>query len=141
MAIDYGEARTGLALSDYTGLIATPLTTLTDRNMDWLVKRIAEAVSEHEVGAIVVGNPLNMDGSVGEKSEKCELLADKLRECVKIPVEMLDERLTTVEAHEIMKENTSRAGKSRKRRHTSAVDAVAAAVILQSYLDMKRNKL
>jgi putative Holliday junction resolvase len=146
LAIDYGEARTGLALSDYTGLIASPFTVLLDRNMDWLVKRIVSAVNDNEVGEIVVGNPLNMDGTQGEKSVKCELLAAKLRESTDISVVMWDERLTTVTAHEIISENRNayRGGKSRRRRPASGgtpVDAVAAAVILQSYLDSHRNSI
>jgi len=137
LGIDYGEARTGLALSDYTGLIATPLTVLTDRNMDWLVKRIGEVVTEHEVVGIVVGNPLNMDGTVGEKSLKCETLAVKLRDTFSaVQVKMFDERLSTVEAHEIRRSNASN-----KKKRSQNIDAVAAAVILQSYLEQRQNNI
>jgi putative Holliday junction resolvase len=136
LAIDYGEARTGLALSDFTGTIATPLTVLTDRNTDWLIKRITDIVTEHEVGEIVVGNPLNMDGTIGEKSVKCSLFAEKLQISLKLPVNMFDERLSTVKAHEIRRENNSR-----RKKRSSPIDAVAAAVILQSYLEHRGNKM
>ena len=152
LSIDYGEARTGLALSDYTRLIATPHKVMLDRNMDILVGKIADIVKENEVGQIVVGNPFNMDGTPSEKSVKCELLAEKLRGSVGVPVEMWDERLTTVTAHEIIGENRTahRGGKNRRRRTATgghqcrsspAVDAVAAAVILQSYLEYKQNNI
>ena len=140
LAVDYGEARTGLAISDYTGLIATPLMVLRDRNMDILIGKIAQVTKDNEVGEIVVGLPLNMDGSKGEKSLKCEMVAEKLKERSKVPVLLFDERLSTVTAHEIVNanRNTSKSGKSHRKRHRRSdkiVDAIAAAVILEGYLN------
>jgi putative Holliday junction resolvase len=156
LAVDYGEARTGLAVSDFTGTIASPLTVIHEKNMDSLVKKIVQAVSENDAREVVVGNPINMNGSKGNKSEKCELLAEKLRWCLAsenkadLPVEMWDERLTTVAAHEIINANSNahRGDKSRHRRNTSAehrcrgsvVDSIAAALILEGYLGFRKNK-
>jgi len=145
LSIDYGEARTGLAISDYTGTIASPLTVLPERNINTLIEKIIYIAKENEVTQIVVGNPINMDGTKGEKSLKCEELADKLRDCSDVPVAVWDERLTTVSAQRIKNENrNAQLGvKSRRRRTASGgcpLDAVAAALILESYLTYKKNK-
>ncbi|MCL2036807.1 MAG: Holliday junction resolvase RuvX [Oscillospiraceae bacterium] len=135
LAVDYGEARTGLAVSDYTGTIATPMSVIHEKGFNKLIEKIVEAVKENEVGEVVVGNPLNMDGTVGEKSRKCERLAERLRvELAGIPVVMSDERLTTVEAYSIVSQHRKR---SNRRK---SIDAVAAAVILEEYLDSVKNK-
>ena len=139
LAVDYGESRTGLAISDYTGTIATPLTVIHEKNFNALIKKIAIAAEENDATEIVVGNPINMNGSKGEKSIKCELLAEKLRSCVSLPVEMWDERLTTVAAHDIISENNPRSESRNKRRQT--IDAIAAAVILEGYLGYKGNRV
>ena len=135
LSVDYGEARTGLAVSDYTGTIASPLTVIHEKNMDTLVSKISDAVKENDIFEIVVGNPINMNGSIGEKSLKCESLSEKLREITKVPVVMWDERLTTVAAHKVMNDNNKR---GKKRRES--IDAVAAAVILEGYLWSKNKK-
>ena len=135
IAVDYGEARTGIAVSDYTGTIASPLTVIHEKNLDALVKKIALSVAENDILEIVVGNPVNMNGTKGEKSAKCAKLAEKLRNCTQLPVLMWDERLTTVEAHGIMNQNNCRKGKRRER-----IDAVAAALILEGYLGFRKNR-
>ncbi|MCL1789524.1 MAG: Holliday junction resolvase RuvX [Oscillospiraceae bacterium] len=135
LAVDYGEVRTGLAISDYTGTIASPLTVIHEKNFNVLVMKIVEAVKENDAGEIVVGNPVNMNGTKGEKSVKCEKLAKNLRESTGVSVSMWDERLTTVSAHGIMNENNRRGN---KRRET--IDAVAAAIILEGYLAFLKNK-
>ena len=92
-------------------------------------------MTEYEVGLVVVGNPINMNGSAGPRSEKCKLFAEKLKELVSVPVEMWDERSTTVTAHNMMNEVNKR-GKKRKE----VIDAVAAAIILESYLAFRANQ-
>jgi putative Holliday junction resolvase len=135
LSIDYGLARTGLAISDYTQTIATPLAVIHERGFSALIEKIAQVAEENEVGEIVVGNPVHMNGMKSDKSEICEDLAEKLREFVKVPVSLWDERLTTVSARSIVNANNA---KKKKRRE--AVDAVAAAVILEAYLGFKKNQ-
>ena len=129
LSVDYGEARTGIALSDYTRTIASPFAVLRERGVSALIDKIAQIAGENQVTEIVVGYPLNMDGTVGEKSAKCERLAERLREKTALPVALWDERLTTVEAYEILDGN-KRKGKKKYAR----IDAVAAAVILEGYM-------
>jgi putative Holliday junction resolvase len=136
LAVDYGEVRTGLAISDYTGTIASPLTVLHDRNLDMLVGNIVKIANENEADEIVVGLPINMNGTKGEKSIKCEKVAEKIREASNMSVSLWDERLTTVSAHEIISENNP-SGKNRRKKRQKTVDAVAAAVILEGYLNSK----
>ena len=135
LAVDYGEARTGLAISDFTGTISSPLTVIHEKKFESLIEKIAVAVSDNEACRIVVGNPINMNGTNGKKSVKCKLLAKRLNERLGLPVEMWDERLTTVAAHGIMNENNRR-GKQRSER----IDAVAAALILEGYLGYLKNQ-
>lgn len=135
LAVDYGEARTGIAVSDYTGTIPSPLTVINERKFNALIEKIAVTATENEVEEIVVGNPVNMNGTKGEKSVKCERLAEKLRQRVDVPVVMWDERLTTVAAHGIMNENNRR-GKNRSER----IDSVAAALILEGYLGFRKTQ-
>ena len=135
LAVDYGAARTGLAVSDFTGTIASPLTVIHERRFDVLVEKIAIAAKENQVERIVVGNPIKLDSSVGGNSLKCCELGEKLRESVGVPVVMWDERFTTVSAHKIMNLNNRR-GKKRKE----TIDSVAAAVILDGYLESVKNK-
>jgi len=136
LSVDYGEARTGLAVSDKDEIIASPLCVISEKNSAILIGKILEIAAENEVEGIVVGDPVNMDGSRGLKSAKCSDLARRLRERSSIPVEMWDERLTTVSAIGIMNENNRR---GRKRRET--IDSVAAAVILEAYMAYRKNKI
>ena len=129
LAIDYGDARTGLAVSDALGMLAGEAWTVSDWNADRLAETIAAAVRERNVEKIVLGLPLNRDGSRGPRAEKSEALAAKLRELTDVEIVMWDERLTTVDAHRIL----SDAGKRGKKRK-QVVDAVAATLILESYL-------
>jgi len=136
LAIDYGEARTGFAVCDPEEIIASPLCVIGEKNFAKLIDKIAVIISENAVEGIVVGDPVNMNGTKGEKSAKCAKLAQKLREKTSVPVEMWDERLTTVSAIGIMNENNRRGN---RRRET--IDAVAAAVILEAYMAYRRNKI
>lgn len=129
LAVDYGDARTGLAISDSSEMLASPVCTITEYHADRLAEKIAVTAKEQGAGEIIVGLPLNMNGSKGERAEKCEKFADMLRELVDVEVKMWDERSTTVTAHQFLNETNVR-GKKRK----AVVDTVAATIILESYL-------
>lgn len=131
--VDYGDARTGMAVSDLSGFIATGIGVVKSTGMRKTAAAVAEAVKKHGAELIVVGYPVNMDGSEGARTEKVSVFADMLRELTGLPVELCDERLTTVEAYEIM-DVTGTRGKKRRDR----VDTLAAEIILQDYLDSHR---
>lgn len=133
LAVDYGDARTGLAVSDSSELLASPVGTITEYNAERLAEKIAAAAKEQSAGEIIVGLPINMNGTKGERAEKCESFAELLRGLTDIPVRMWDERSTTVTAHQYLNETNVR-GKKRK----AVVDTVAATVILESYLAYRR---
>lgn len=134
MAVDYGDTRTGLAMCDKTEFMATPLKIITMRDFDKCAEMVAEEAKLNGAEMLVVGNPINMNGTYGARSEKCTLFAEKLRGLVDVEVKMWDERSSTVSAIGIMNENNKR-GKKRKE----ALDAVAAAIILESYLAYRKN--
>ena len=129
LAVDYGDVRTGLCLSDPTGTIAGNAWVITERNQTTVAQTIADEAAAHEAGRIVVGYPKNMDGTAGFRAEKSEQLANLLRERCDVDVVLWDERLTTMSAHRILSE----AGKRGKKRKQT-VDAVAASLILEDYL-------
>ena len=134
LAIDLGKKRTGLAISDPTGLIARPLEVVPCGDAPAAVLGAVEpVVSEYEVDRLVVGLPRRMDGGEGDEAAAARAVAAHLEAALARPVELWDERLTTVEATQRMID----AGSSKRRRRTD-VDMVAAAVILQSYLDAQR---
>lgn len=132
MGIDYGDARVGLAFSDITGFLVGEAFTLHERNFDRVVDAIVNYATERQVSEIVLGYPKNMNATVGVRGEKSEKLAEVLKERTSLPVILWDERSTTVSAHQILNEHNVR-GKKRK----DTVDAVAATLILQTYLDYK----
>jgi putative Holliday junction resolvase len=134
LGLDVGDRRIGMALSDETATLATALPTFLRVGPRKDVQRIAELVREHGAGAVVVGLPLNMDGSRGPQAEKVLRFCADLRSRTKAPVFTQDERLTTVEAEEIL---AARGIPWRERK--GLVDAVAATVILQEYLDRRRS--
>jgi len=133
LCIDYGERRVGLAVSDREGLFAHGLPTLDRRECGDPVEEIALLAGEHKATKIVMGLPKNMDGSLGPAAERVQAFAEELRERTGLPVEFIDERLTTARAHTLMKQ----AGLKRKQRAQKA-DAAAAQMMLQSYLYRKR---
>ena len=135
LGIDYGDARIGLALSDASATLCGQAWTLTEWNLDRAVAAIADVVRTEGVERIVLGLPKNMDGTVGPRAEKCETLAKELEERTGLHVVLWDERRTTVAAHEIL----HRSGKKEKK-HRQSVDAVAATLILQGYLDRRNNE-
>lgn len=134
MAVDYGDARTGLAACDRTEFLASPIGVIQEYNFDNTVKKVSYVVQEYAVQMVVVGHPLNMDGTAGERAQKCALFAEKLKALVDVPVVLWDERSTTVSAHQVLNETNTR---GRKRKEV--VDAVAATIILESYLNYRRN--
>lgn len=130
MAIDYGDARTGLAVSDLSGILAGEAWTVEEWNAERLADTIVREAQTRGVGTLVLGYPRNMDGTAGPRAEKSMAMAELLRARTEIPVVLWDERRTTVDAHRILSE-AGMYGKKRKAR----IDAVAATLILQSYLD------
>ena len=135
MAIDYGDAHTGVAISDPTGFLAGFTTTLTAYRPEAVVEQIAALAQEHGVEELVLGHPRNMDGSRGPRAEKAEALAELLREATRLPVVLWDERRTTIDAHQIL----FKAGKNGRQRKKT-VDAVAASLILEGYLTYKKSQ-
>ena len=129
MAIDYGDARTGIAVSDALGMIAGETFVITQWDPAALAETIVQEASARDVGTLVLGLPRNMDGTEGPRAEKARALAELLRVAGAPPVVMWDERRTTVDAHRILRAN----GKKEKK-HKATVDAVAAALILEGYL-------
>ncbi len=133
LAIDLGERRMGLALSDPFGVTAKGLPTAERRNKRQDLNYLEVVTRRHGVSRVLVGNPLNLDGSVGSRSAQARAFAEELARRLNIAVELWDERLTSVEAHQIL---TETGADLRDRR--GAVDRVAAAVLLQSFLDARR---
>lgn len=134
LSVDYGDRRTGLAICDKFEMLASPLGVITEWNRETLASKIAQTASEKRAEEIVVGLPKNMDGTKGNRAQACEELGEEIKKITDIPVAFWDERLTTVSAHRILSENNVR-GKKRK----SVVDSVAAELILQNYLDYRKN--
>lgn len=133
MSIDYGDVRTGIAISDIRGILASPLCVIKESYQPKLVDKIIELINENKIEKIVIGLPRNMDGSYGYRCDDCKSLGQAIGEKINIDIEFEDERLTTVMAHNILSENNVRGA---KRKQT--VDAVSAVMILQSYLDKNR---
>ena len=129
MAVDYGDTRTGLAVSDASGTLVGEAWVVTEKSQKAAAQKITAEARARGVNTIVVGYPKNMDGSAGFRAEKSERLATFLRAECDIEIVLWDERMTTVSAHRILSE-TGRYGKKRKK----TVDAVAAALILENYL-------
>lgn len=134
MGVDYGDARTGIAMSDLLCSIVGSTTVIHSRNSDKVIEQILQLVQKNDVAEIVVGLPKNMDGSEGVRAEICRQFAARLQESAQLPVHMWDERRTTVEAHNILSEHNYH-GKKRK----DTVDAVAASLILEGYLAFRKH--
>lgn len=132
MGVDYGDARTGIAISDLLCSIVGSTCVVPSRNTEKAIADIVKLCRENMVGEIVVGLPRNMDGTEGARAELCREFAAKLGEATGLPVTMWDERRTTVEAHNILSQHNYH-GKKRK----NTVDAVAASLILEGYLNFR----
>ncbi|MDQ5984107.1 MAG: putative pre-16S rRNA nuclease [Eubacteriales bacterium SKADARSKE-1] len=133
LAVDLGETRTGIAISDFNEKLASPVCVIEERNRERLLTKIANIVEENHVSEIVVGLPKNMDGSEGESAKKAREFQGLLKDKTKLTVVMIDERGTTITAHNYLNFTDTR-GKKRKR----IIDSVAATIILQNYLDSKK---
>lgn len=134
MAVDYGDTRTGLAVCDRTEFLASPVGVIEERNFYFTIQKVAHAVKEYDVQMVVVGYPVNMNGTVGPRAEKCAQFAELLKTKVDVPVELWDERATTLEAQNYLSE-TGTYGKKRKE----VIDEVAATIILESYMTYRHN--
>ena len=135
LGLDMGQRRIGVALSDALGLTAQPLTVLERRGTTADLDALAALVAQHQVETIVVGLPLTMRGERGPQAQRTASFADTLRRKVSVPVELVDERLTTVQGERALLEtDTSR------RKRKQVIDQVAAQLILQQYLDRRRAK-
>lgn len=135
MAIDYGDAHTGIAISDPTGLLAGYTTVITAYRGEQVAERIEALAKEHGVEELVLGNPINMDGTRGPRSEKARALKDLLEVRTGLPVILWDERRTTIDAHQIL----FNGGKNARQRK-KVVDAVAASLILEGYLTYRKSR-
>lgn len=133
LSVDYGDVRTGIAISDVRGMLASPLCVIEQSYQPKLVDRIVQIVQENKIEKIVIGLPRNMDGSYGYRCDECRSLGDAIAEKIDVDIFYEDERLTTVMAHNVLSDNNVR-GKKRKQ----TVDAVSAVMILQSFLDKNR---
>lgn len=134
IAVDFGDSRTGLAMCDKTEMLASPLCVISEKDFEECIKKTAEKIAENKADIAVVGYPKNMNNTVGERAEKCTLFAEKLKEQTGIPVDLWDERCTTVSAHNYLNITNTR---GRKRK--AVVDAVAATIILESYMGWRKN--
>lgn len=135
LGVDYGEARTGLAYSDALGLYAVGMGNIKSYDMEKTALEISLKAKEIGAQTIVIGKPINMNGTFGEKVEKVEKLAALIRTHTDIPIAFFDERMTTVRAHQILQESGVRA-----KKRKPIIDSLAAELILQGYMDMQRNK-
>ena len=134
MAVDLGKVRTGIAVSDQNELLASPVCVIEERDRERLCQKISTIATSENVGEIVVGLPRNMDGSEGESAKNAREFSDMLQKATKLPVALRDERNTTISAHGYLNDVNVRAKKRKK-----VIDSVAATIILQDYLDFRRN--
>lgn len=134
IAVDFGDSRTGIAMCDKTEMLASPVCVISEKDFDECIRKTADIIKENKADIVVVGYPKNMNNTIGERAEKCTLFAEKIKELTEIPTELWDERCTTVSAHNYLNTTNTR-GKKRK----AVVDAVAATVILESYMGYRKN--
>ena len=132
LGLDVGDKRIGVALSDSMGILASPFTIIDGSDEGQALEAIVGIINQHQVGQIVVGLPRSMNGSIGKQAEKVKVFVRGLGRHTQVSVEFRDERLTTVSAKRLMREANTKKAK-RKARY----DAIAAALILQGYLDEK----
>ena len=135
LGVDYGDARTGLALSDPSGFLASGAGTIKSTGFMKTAEAVSDFAKEKGVELIVLGHPINMNGTLGPRSEKIKAFAKTLEELSGIRVELMDERLSTMNAHQILNQTNTR-GQKRKE----IIDEMSACLILQSYLDREKNR-
>lgn len=134
MAIDLGKARTGLAVCDKNEILASPIGTIQEKDDEKLILKILENLTSYKAEMAIIGLPKNMDGSLGESAERAKKFADILREKIDIPINLWDERRTTIAAHNYLNQTNTR-GKKRK----SIIDTLSASIILENYLEYRKN--
>ncbi len=134
LSVDYGDARTGVAVCDKNEILASPVCTLKEKDRQVLAEKIVEICNEKKAQMIVIGLPRNMDGTYGYRCDECRALADEIQSIQNIDVQFEDERLTTVMAHNFLNTTDTR-GKKRK----TVVDTVSAVLILESYINKRNN--
>ena len=130
MGVDYGDVRTGIALSDANRFLASGIGTIKEGGMRSTAKKVASLAAEHDVGIIVIGLPKNMDGSEGASAQKIRAFAELLGGLTDVQIEFFDERVSTMAAHQILNMTDTRGAKRK-----SVVDTLSAEIILQNYLD------
>ena len=135
LGVDLGDARTGLAVSDALGFLAGGVGYIKSGHMPKVADEIVAAAKEHDVGLIVIGNPINMNGTLGPRAEKISAFVELLSTLTDIPIVKFDERLSTAAAHRILNETNIKSGKRK-----TVIDTLSAQIILQNYLDANRNK-
>jgi putative Holliday junction resolvase len=132
LALDIGDRRIGVAMSDTLGILATPLTILDRKNDEQDIVSIIDLLNKHDAGLILAGLPRSLNGGIGQQAEKVQSFVEKLKQQTNVPIDFRDERFTTVDAQRLMREAATK-----KRKIKTHDDAAAAAVLLQRYLDEK----
>ena len=133
LGVDFGDTRTGVAMSDISGFLASGVGTVKSTSFLKTAEEVAKIAKEKDVGLIVLGHPINMNGTLGPRSEKAQAFGKQLEELTSIPVVLFDERLSTANAHTMLNITNTR-GQKRK----NIIDEMSACLILQSYLDSKK---
>ncbi|MDE6657372.1 MAG: Holliday junction resolvase RuvX [Oscillospiraceae bacterium] len=136
LAVDFGDSRTGIAICDKSEFLASPVCVIQEKNFLHCANAVAEKAKELQAELLVIGYPKNMNNTVGERAEKCKNFANILQELTGLETVLWDERCTTVSAHQYLNQTNTR-GKKRK----AVVDAVAAVIILESYLGYRKNQM
>lgn len=134
LCVDYGDTRTGLALSDELGMLAHGIGYIKEKYPPYAADKVAEKAKEYDVEKIVLGNPVNMNGTYGPRAEKAAQFKSLLEERINVEVVLFDERMTTMSAHTYLNYTNTR-GKNRKE----VIDTLSAEIILQNYLDLQKN--
>ena len=135
MSVDFGDSRTGIAACDKSEFLASPVCVISEKDFDVCMEKVAAVAKERAAELIVVGYPKNMNNTIGERAEKCKAFAEGLAAMTGIETVLWDERCTTVSAHNYLNVTNTR-GKKRK----AVVDAVAATIILESYMGFRKNQ-
>ena len=135
LSVDYGDKRTGIAVCDKLEMLASPVCVITEWNKDVLAQKIVDVACEKKAELIVIGLPKNMDGSIGSRAEECMEIGKAIGAATNKEIVMWDERCTTISAHTALNFTDTR-GKKRKQ----VVDAVAAVIILEDYLNFRKNQ-
>lgn len=133
LAIDYGQKRVGLAVSDSLGITAQPFKTIINESREELIDELAEIIKDNEITEVVIGLPLHMNGTEGERAEKSRILADELEDALDIPVYLQDERLSSAEVEKVML-----AGDLSRQKRRAKRDKLAASIILRTYLAKRK---